>query len=603
MSIEVLIRIILILLYLPTCLLVFWRLFPRLSSTSRRLAVVMLASQVLVIALALESWTLPYRIRILWGLDYEWNIPTTLASTQLALVSGAALLTALLVRARPRWFRLYFIGLGLVFLFLALDEFFDPIRPYLARWELYYAVFGAAVVAATLIVAARSPRRMTIWHICLVAGLALSAVGALVIEQFRFQEICGNLGFWHNGVCRIHVIEETLEFLGIWLALIAVLGQLSDAVPRPGRLTSWLLYFLPLAWIAIIPAPREFGFLEWPAICLALIAAINVFFDAASWRSSILRLLTVSLLALWLIITYLPSLFSLIEFHILAAPATVTYESGWELRVFHIDHGENAATIQLFAAVESWQQYTGLGYSLHLVDQVSGSSAAGTDSSAKRQHQLPHGPLLESYIYKQWLELNIPSEAPRNRAYWLVLTSWRETGDEYVRQRITSSDYHPLLDDTQIILGELVIPEYSTLPKGTPIAAFENGLFLQAVSVPASAIADKSLAIDFSWRSDADALEDYSQFLHLVNTDTGDWWGFDQSPLGLRMPTRLWYDGMSDSQTWEITPPADLAQGSYTLFTGLYHTTDLQRLPAFDADGSPFVDARVPVGTITIQGS
>ena len=121
-SADALIRIFVVVLYLPACLITYRWLFPRLSPTSRRLAGVMLVAQVTVIvvslgiqsSLSIETW--------LWDLKSEWNIPATLASTQMALVSGIALVTAWFARARPVWQRLYLVATGLVFMLLALDE-------------------------------------------------------------------------------------------------------------------------------------------------------------------------------------------------------------------------------------------------------------------------------------------------------------------------------------------------------------------------------------------------------------------------------------------------------------------------------------------------
>ena len=55
------------------------------------------------------------------------------------------------------------------------------------------------------------------------------------------------------------------------------------------------------------------------------------------------------------------------------------------------------------------------------------------------------------------MELEIPPAAA-NRALWVVLTVWRERRNgEYVSQKVLASD-HQLLDDTQVILGELALP-------------------------------------------------------------------------------------------------------------------------------------------------
>ena len=93
-------------------------LLPRLSLTSKRLAIGMLLAQFFVIVVSLEIRPTSDFDRWLWDLSKEWNIPATLASTQLAVVAGVALLAGWLDRARPAWRRLYLIAIGLVFLFL-----------------------------------------------------------------------------------------------------------------------------------------------------------------------------------------------------------------------------------------------------------------------------------------------------------------------------------------------------------------------------------------------------------------------------------------------------------------------------------------------------
>ena len=116
---EKLIYTFLFLLYVPVGLISYWRLVPHLAASSALMASVMLAAQILVIVLSIGIRQTSEFEKWLWSLDQEWNIPSTLASLQLALVAGVALLTAWLAKARPARQRLYLVGIGLVFLFLA----------------------------------------------------------------------------------------------------------------------------------------------------------------------------------------------------------------------------------------------------------------------------------------------------------------------------------------------------------------------------------------------------------------------------------------------------------------------------------------------------
>ena len=243
---ETLIRIFLLLLYAPVCLIVYWQLIPRLSPTSNRIASFMLAAQILVIAVALEVRPTSFFESWLWHLDLEYNIPATLASAQLALVSGAAIATAGLARSQPAWQRLYLVAIGLVFLFLARDEYFT-VHERILNWKTYYVALGAAVAATTVAVAVRTPRPTRIWFVCLLTGLAMSAAGSIIVDAR--PEPCESLGFLRlDGCLPLYIGEESLEFLGIWLVLVAILGMFSDAVPTPQPRIRRILYILPALW-------------------------------------------------------------------------------------------------------------------------------------------------------------------------------------------------------------------------------------------------------------------------------------------------------------------------------------------------------------------
>ena len=68
-----------------------------------------------------------------------------------------------------------------------------------------------------------------------------------------------------------------------------------------------------------------------------------------------------------------------------------------------------------------------------------------------------------------------------------------------------------------------------------------------------------------------------------------------------RLPTRLWYSGLADSEIWAAPLPSDLASGEYAVFTGLYRMSDKERVPVKGRDGRLFVDARVPLGFLTLE--
>ena len=417
--------------------LVYWRLFPRLSLTAKRLASVFLAAQIFVIVVSLEVQPSSWYESLLWELRHEWNIPSILASMQLALVAGVAAVTAWLARRQSALLRFYLVGIGLIFLYLALDEY-SKLHESIPHWGEVYLSFGIVMVAATAAVALRSPRSLWIWYLCLLTGLAMSAAGGIFLELM--PPLCGDSGFLRlDGCLSFFVWEESLEFAGIWLALVAVLGALSEAVPMEHPQVSRFLIVLPALWILLLMA-----------------------------LSNAARL----------------------ELRLVAQPSAVQFESGVRLDGYRIDTGAQTAVVRLYASAKQ-VDYIGLGYSIHLVDQVSGGSLASRDDWADRNQSFwPFGPDY-SPVFLQWMEVEIPPQAPTNRALWVVLTLWRDQGEGFVRQKVLNSD-HQLLNDTQVVLGELVLRAGSAGASIASLAEFDNGIFLDAVEMPERAQAGET---------------------------------------------------------------------------------------------------------------
>ena len=387
------------------------------------------------------------------------------------------------------------------------------------------------------------------WHICLFAGLALAGFGELVLEQFRRVHICDSLGFIELSRClEPYYLEEPLAFLGIWLALVAVLGHLASVAPSlPGHVR-----------LALVVLPCLFVWL-------------------------VFRILPIHQPALpaW------------------AQPATVAFESGTQISGYQIDR--EAKTVSIVAYFAVGLDITNLGYSLHVVDQISRESLINYNRSLRRGYRKTTF-LWEDFrpLYNHNTALEFPRDTPTNHAYWIVLSHWRKTEDGFVPQKILSSDL-PILDNAQVILGEIALRDPHASPSDSPLAVFDGGFMLEAAEMPDHAAAGDTLSLRFAWRSDFDNQQDLVQFLHLGHADSGEWFVYDQQPLGPRLPTRLWYSGLADSETWRVPLPENLAPGRYNVFTGLYRELDKERVPARDAAGQAWRDARVSLGAVTIS--
>ncbi len=545
-----LLPIIALLMYLPALLIAFWKLLPRLPSYAQSIAKTLMLAQIVVVLLSL---LFQFQGSVTWKLvdmAKERNPASALAGLQLALVAGYSVMIAWLARSRPNGQRLYFLGLGAVFLYLTVDELF-VLHNGLAYWAIYYTAAGLVIVAMTVIVGRRSPRPARIWFACFLVGLALSALGAIALKNLHFPQACRLLGLYYIDKCLLTYVEEPMKYLGNWLALLGTMGLLSALAPAPKRGPRLLLYGLPpLALLAIV----SFGDPELSQVMR---------------RSG-------------------------------AVETDLRFEANERVYGYQMEIARDADYIEatLWLSAQPFD-YEGLGYSIQLMDLASRKTLASRDENVTVLAGSVLGPFYLP-IFRQSVHLSLPPEARANRAYWIVLRLWRERQGNFASQNILKSD-RQTLGDTQVILTELVLPAEPIDTPAVPRARFDNGFALYAADAPASASPAETLSLEMTWRANAEDRQDYTQFLHFIHDETSAWWVFDQQPLGARLPTRLWYGGLADTETWVIPLPADLAPGRYHVWTGLYRVDDQQRLGAADADGAPYLDALVPLGLMQIK--
>ena len=541
-SVATINRLSLLALYSSVVLLVNWRLFPHFAPAAEWLATIVLVAQVAVIVITLEIQPASHFEHWQWYLGQERSIPRTVASTQMALAGIFALGAAYYARAGSAGQRLYLLAAGAFFVFFALDDYFSW-RLSLPNWLPIYLTVAALLVAATVATTLRARQPARKWFICLLAGFALITLGSLVFD--KLPNVCDEWGLLRlDGCVRFKSFHDEIhELAGSWLALVAFLGMLSETAPLSKRRAQAALFAAPLIWIAML---HHF--------------------------SPIVRF----------------------EIESPARRTAIHYESDVFVHGVRIEQLEDAVRLRLHAATW-WRHHLGLGYSVRLIDRVSGEAVASRDVDWCCQYGLP------SYIpvYEQGTTVEVPLDAPTNRAYWVVLSIWRRQDGGFVFQTVLDSD-RELMSDGDVILAELVLPAPPD-EAAEPMALFDGAISLAPVDLPLSARAGQSWPIAFTWRTEVAGREDYVQFLHLRHEASGEWWVYDQQPLGARLPTRLWYDGLADSESWRVPLPADLEPGRYHIFTGLYRAADKERVPASDPAGAPYLDARVPLGSLIIE--
>ena len=411
---------------------------------------------------------------------------------------------------------------------------------------------GLFVAAVTLSMILRnSDGKRRLYLSLLLGGLGVWGLGALVVDNIHL-----------NNTTKVTVsLEETLETLGILVALAGVAGYMTRIVPQTlfRRRMFLAIVFLTRAFLvvllfgALVWEDREYVAIRFLGIPFGRKIAVDVDDGGLAlrgWSSSALSAGTLPRVRLLLHTT----------------------------RLLNDD----------------------FGFTVQLLDQESKAVVEETNRQSDRK-EVKWQPGIQ-HVYIQNILLDLPEDIPTNRALWLLLSFWKIEENGFSLLPVDSSDY-PLLSETHVILDELVFPETAASASlAEAPGRFANGFVLQAASIPGQAKAGEALEVTFRWGTESAGSEDWTQFLHFEHDESGLFWNEDQMPLGLRLPTRLWYAGLQSSEVWRFTIPADLQPGRYSIYSGLYRLSDLQRLGVTLADGTQPADARIPLGTIIIEG-
>ena len=549
MQIQSLLHFIIVALYMVIGGFAWRHLYPSLPRTSKALATVFL-----VLFAALTVWSelhhkSPNSFRMVWDIAWEGGIPTRVQAVQLALIGAISLLNALLAWRRNRLATVYFLMLAAAFGFLSYEEYFFN---YFFGWHEVYALAGALLVLLLLVITKVMSSGGGQWVrqrgllVCIPAGLVIGALGALGLDSIEVQISAWAQSSWGQQL-KTSPLEESLEFLGMWLALAAMLGL--SAAQKPPR------------WLGALAA----------AFALAgLLAAFALPVFPEEPQGYIVK-------------------------------TKVQFEGDIQLRGYTIQHVDEGRKVQVHTHLSPGPAgFTGLGYSIVLIDQASRAALSTDDNRADAN--------LDSWltadfrtVYRQWTDLDIPPAPAESRALWLALALWRDVDGQYLPLQILSSELQTL-GDSHVLLDEFVLRGAAqNPPRSDYLARFDNVFTLERAELPERANIGEPLSAHFAWRADVDGEDDFIQLLHLQHSDSGQIFAFDQPPLGARLPTRLWFGGLAEAETWHAPLPADMPPGRYRVLTGLYHSSSIERVPAINAAGAQFQDMLVPLGDVLLE--
>ena len=283
---------------------------------------------------------------------------------------------------QPAWQRGVSLGYAVLFGLLAVVEYFAWRSSAVVPWYFPYLLLGISLSAITLIHIETSPKPRRMWLLYLLMAVWIIGMAGIVADEFG--ERCNTIiGFWHfEGCLQKNSVEESMELLGAWLALVAVLGHFGEVEPRPSARIRWTLFLFPAIWILLITQ-------------LYVLPPI-------SERTG-------------------------------TQGASVVFESGAKLHSYGLERRGRYYDINLYLSLEA-RNFSAQGYSIHLIDATSGISIVGEDMRLHNPANVHMGPGYE-LVYRHWTSLRIPSDAPRNHALWAVLSLWRENGADFVAQK------------------------------------------------------------------------------------------------------------------------------------------------------------------------
>lgn len=488
-----------------------------------------------------------------FDLDKEFTLGTLFSSAQFVLIGLVAWVNA--ARSSQRIPRLYWALLGAGFIFLGIDEYFiihERIFEGLGLpgewWRYLYAGGGGVLLLLSIYVYWRWLRQETRTFVLLFIGLGVMGLSGVALEKLVWNARCPGVDACFD---QLLVLEETLEVVGVTIALAGLL------VYR--RMTSTPSLRGPLVGSGL-----------W---AVALIVYL--------WGLPVLEARTI------------------------AEPLSVKFlDGGLELVGYRlsdqtIDPGA-ALGVTLY-----WQAHAPLpenyNQSVRLFTRPDAQQVAQIDLEALDVEHVPSRAWLPGTVMRSHVQLDVPVTLSTPASYWLGVRLWHGDWQDTRGVEISETTNRLLTPDVVAVASLAAAGPAPDTPVNTEVNyTFADGFQLTGYTLPESA-AD-TLTVTFQWQAQRDVERDLTQFVHALNADGEQVFGYDQPPFNGRFPTEDWPAGMQVQDTWQIPVPEDVPPGDYLIYTGLYDPQTIQRSAVTGADDQPVPDNLISLGTVAVEG-
>ena len=488
-----------------------------------------------------------------FNLSRELALGATFSSMLLMAIGVMAFLNGLVLPTSRLWKRGYWFLLGVVFVFLGLDEYYvihETIQQAIGNWQLIYGVGGIVVMGLSVVAYWYGFRDDSDFFLILFVGFLLTGISAILLDFVTQEIIClrTSLGIGCN---RFFVIEEYLEMAGATIILASIVSYANQKV------TVW------------------------------------------RWKRSVQVLMGVTgLYGLWLVgnLWILPS----IEARTSATAVDVHYGDdemslvGYRLSQELVEPGDRIL-ITLYWRPNRWLRREYI-QSIHALERPTFRSIAQYDTP--RNDRYPTDAWIPGLVVREVLPLTLPGESDIPASYPLSLEFWHR--DE--RLVVIDSD-HSQLNESTILLDQVTV--YSGTPDLEPTVdvsyRFGSALLFSGYDLPDAGNAGDAIDVSFWWEAVEDVRTQLTQFVHLFHVTSETFYTFDRRPFADRFPTENWRAGLQMLDHWEIELPLDIPTGEYHVHTGLYDSNTIERKSVFDVSGGLVQDSSIPLGIIRVQ--
>jgi hypothetical protein len=125
-------------------------------------------------------------------------------------------------------------------------------------------------------------------------------------------------------------------------------------------------------------------------------------------------------------------------------------------------------------------------------------------------------------------------------------------------------------------------------------------VLVETAVVPTITQPGQQIQVDLTWRVESAPGADWSTFVHLAEANQPPLAQGDAQPLQGYYPTRVWEAGEVIIDQYWLTVPAEVKNGRYPLWVGMYDSQTIARLP-LNSEGQPQLNNAYLLGWVSVE--